>query len=894
MAESNLPLILRLLIMVAFFILIRANDYQNELESSRSDRAGWKFKEKAHVTGRPDIIPGIRANAQDLHTVVFAVKQRNLDILSDILHNVSDPSSEDYGKHWSKESIAHLTANLPASREITSFLEFHGVNIVRHTLNHEYITAEGQISVWEELFATKFFEFRHKHWNYSKIIRAMEYSLPTELDKLVNYVFYLTDFPVPINGRPILKPAVADNSNSFKGYMSPTLLQEIYGIDKNISSKAVSSQAFFSMAGNSFQASDLVFFQNIFKLPQQALMQVDDVLANEDIKEDSNLDTEDINCEKANDLDYQYLISMAPNMPTMFYSFSDDWLSWIITVANIANPPNVLSVTLGSNELYMSSSYIHVFNTEVMKLGVMGVTILVSSGNDGAAGYDTKIGDLSCGYFPIFPATSPFVTSIGATQGPESEEKEISCQSNRGGVITSGGGFSEKVMIPSFQYNAVSEYVKITQKKSKQPISGYNSTGRAYPDISAVGFNYIVVCGKQLYALSGTSAATHVSAAMISLANTARKNVGKTSMGWLNPFLYANAAKFVKDIVQGNNLCTSDPSRCCNQGFYAEKGWDPMTGLGVLNYKSFEAATLFDDTESKLKKMQSRKEESISIVNTAISASSISTNARFTDVPSTKPSEFSTKVPTMNPSSMTKSPINSKFTQIPTLKFPTLFPTMQASEIPSLTPTFFPSIVPSIFITKLPTLSPTNLTKSPSAKPSRKPSHRPKLSSITPTNAPIACIVPTLLPTGHTCPIPSQKPSLQPTSLPSPKPTYAPIACILPSLSPTTNAPSCPVPSQKQSIQPSTIPSHKMTKAPTKIPTRVPSNSLSKKPTRIPSKISTRLPSKSFSPSLTRSPTKIPTRMPSKSFSIKPTRIPAKIPTRLPSSFQKPTKKTKQ
>jgi subtilase family serine protease len=51
-----------------------------------------------------------------------------------------------------------------------------------------------------------------------------------------------------------------------------------------------------------------------------------------------------------------------------------------------------------------------------MKLGVMGVTILVSSGDDGAAGFHVKSGDMNCGYFPIFPATSPYVTVIGATK----------------------------------------------------------------------------------------------------------------------------------------------------------------------------------------------------------------------------------------------------------------------------------------------------------------------------------------------------------------------------------------------------------------------------------------------------------------------------------------------
>jgi len=42
------------------------------------------------------------------------------------------------------------------------------------------------------------------------------------------------------------------------------------------------------------------------------------------------------------------------------------------------------------------------------------------------------------GYFPSFPATSPYVTAVGGTQGPESGTEEIACQSQEGGVITTG------------------------------------------------------------------------------------------------------------------------------------------------------------------------------------------------------------------------------------------------------------------------------------------------------------------------------------------------------------------------------------------------------------------------------------------------------------------------
>lgn len=41
------------------------------------------------------------------------------------------------------------------------------------------------------------------------------------------------------------------------------------------------------------------------------------------------------------------------------------------------------------------------------------------------------------------PASSPYVTAVGASMGPETGKPEVVCSSDRGSVITSGGGFSK-------------------------------------------------------------------------------------------------------------------------------------------------------------------------------------------------------------------------------------------------------------------------------------------------------------------------------------------------------------------------------------------------------------------------------------------------------------------
>lgn len=62
---------------------------------------------------------------------------------------------------------------------------------------------------------------------------------------------------------------------------------------------------------------------------------------------------------------------------------------------------------------------------------------------------------------------------------------------------------------------------------------------------------------------------------MISLINTIRLNNKMSPVGFANPVLYQFRNRIANDIVEGDNKCTADPSKCCPQGFHATQGWDP-------------------------------------------------------------------------------------------------------------------------------------------------------------------------------------------------------------------------------------------------------------------------------------------------------------------------------
>jgi hypothetical protein len=99
------------------------------------------------------------------------------------------------------------------------------------------------------------------------------------------------------------------------------------------------------------------------------------------------------------------------------------------------------------------------------------------------------------------------------------------------------------------------------------------------------------------------------------LINSARLHAGKSTVGWVNPSIYECGTNFTTDIVGGNDLIltfsvretlihlllffqgenncaashTAADATCCEQGFTAITGWDPVTGFGSVNYANLLA-----------------------------------------------------------------------------------------------------------------------------------------------------------------------------------------------------------------------------------------------------------------------------------------------------------------
>lgn len=118
--------------------------------------------------------------------------------------------------------------------------------------------------------------------------------------------------------------------------------------------------------------------------------------------------------------------------------------------------------------------------------------------------------------------------------------------------------------MPAYQKTVVQAYVKSLGTMYK---GLYNASGRAYPDVSAQGSEFVTVNNGTYGTVSGTSAACPLTASIFALINDKRISAGQAKLGFINPLLYQKGTKGLNDITIGSN------KGCNTNGFPAKAGW---------------------------------------------------------------------------------------------------------------------------------------------------------------------------------------------------------------------------------------------------------------------------------------------------------------------------------
>ena len=379
---------------------------------------------------------GNRVDGKLSHVLTFPIQPLHVDSLLRTLHEVSSPAHPRYGHHLSIEQARNITRNSAGAQEVQAYLQRQGARIVEVSPFEEYVVAEAEVGVWERMLGTEFHHYRHETWevdvdvDVDVLVRAEKMSMPESLKGHVTDIWNAADFPSTQwlsrrqhqeeqedrrDQRNALE-VLADTSSA----MTIAQLRRMYGIPANLTTGASIAQALVTF--EDAHASAAVSTQRIRNDVSQFASANNVQLGSLSILEYVDASAECTTCRASADtmLSLEYMMGVAgKEASTVLYyanatssSYVNPWVRMLQDMAKMNPMPLVINIMGFEYEIEVPQSVIDAFNVEAMKLGAAGVTLVTSAGKEGAA-LCAEDGEMMKG--AIFPATSPYVTVVGAS-----------------------------------------------------------------------------------------------------------------------------------------------------------------------------------------------------------------------------------------------------------------------------------------------------------------------------------------------------------------------------------------------------------------------------------------------------------------------------------------------
>ncbi|KAI1787575.1 family S53 protease [Ganoderma leucocontextum] len=527
-----------------------------------------------------------KASQEQTLNLRIALIQNNATGLEKALYDVSNPASENYGNHLTKAEVEAMVAPSAESvAKVQAWLSDNNITAQTISPSGDMLSIKVPVSKANTLLTADFNEYTHGETNQTRL-RTLAYSLPETVKDHVAFIYPTTQFIEPVKRHgPVFEvvdlPRVGKRRRSKRAavdsscdtQITPACLQALYNIPTTAASASGNSLAVSGFIDEIPNKSDLSEFLSVLR-PDATAGTFDIVSVDGGITDTTSQGTVEAT------LDIQYTVGIATNVPTTFVSVGnnnqDGDLGGFLDIINFLleqdSPPLVLTTSFGFDELGFETEtdVANQLCTAYGQLGARGTSILFSSGDGGVSGSQSSTACDGKAFQPTFPSGCPYLTSVGSTQGINEQAADFS-----------SGGFSNIFAQPDYQTDAVAAYLKTLGNTNA---GLFNTTGRAFPDVSAQGVNFIVDVAGQGQGVSGTSASSPTFAAVVALLNDELLNQGKSPLGFLNPLLYSTAAAALNDITEGSN------PGCGTQGFPAAEGWDPVTGLGTPDFTKLLAA----------------------------------------------------------------------------------------------------------------------------------------------------------------------------------------------------------------------------------------------------------------------------------------------------------------
>jgi hypothetical protein len=493
---------------------------------------------------------------------------RNQAALDELLRQIYDPQSTNFHQFLTPpEFTARFGPTEQDYQAVISFAEANGLAVTGTHDNRVVLDVEGSVSNVERAFRVTLRTCRHPGEARDFFAPDTEPSVPANLP--VADMWGLTDYgpPKPLSHKvDPLKVARLNYNGSGPGraYEGGDFRNAYVPGAGLTGSGQIAAVAEF----DGYYANDITTYESqsgYTHVPLQNVL-LDGVSGTPGYSGASNAVAEV-------SLDIELLIAMAPGLSTLIvYQGKSpyDVFNRIVT-DNLAKQVSCSwSWSVGPAHNWGRPGT-KTLDSQLQQMAAQGQTFFQASGDSDAY---TGSQALSSASGPI-PVDSIFVTSVGGTTlnmsgaGASWSSETVW---NWGDNTGSGGGVSPNYAIPAWQ-----THVDMAASKG-------STVNRNIPDVALTADGvYVVYDNGSSGAFGGTSCAAPLWAGFCALVNQQSIVARGTTIGFLNPALYAigagsNYTNCFHDIATGNNIGTNTP------GFYnAVANYDLCTGLGTPN-----------------------------------------------------------------------------------------------------------------------------------------------------------------------------------------------------------------------------------------------------------------------------------------------------------------------
>ena len=404
-----------------------------------------------------------------------------------------------------------------ASAALASWLKDSGISYEQIRNDGHWITWTATVAQAEAMLSTQYF-----YWvnGGRMVIRTLEYSVPDDLRPYISMIQPTTRFG---QARPhfdsIIKgevqypnSSVTYNTSDCNSHVTPSCLRSLYRLG-NFS--AIPND------GNRLGISGFLEEYAQYDDWSAFAAQFDSASASsghnfsvELVNGGLNTQHELVYDSSEANLDIQYTLSLSRGTPVTYYSTAgrgplildpdqkfkrnqttnEPYLEELHYLLSLPDDqlPSVLSTSYGEDEQSVPRTFAENVCFLLAQLGARGVSVIFSSGDSGVGqSCLTNDGTNSTRFLPIFPASCPFVTSVGGTTGINPEK----------GVYFSSGGFSNIWPRPDWQQEAVGCYL---DKLGNVSAGLYNRQGRGFPDVASQAANFLIIDKGQVTTVHGT------------------------------------------------------------------------------------------------------------------------------------------------------------------------------------------------------------------------------------------------------------------------------------------------------------------------------------------------------------------------------------------------------